>query len=140
MKDIKDKKLFVGGYYDDRKFPDECFEGKTPFDDKIDTYSFDEVLKLGFVENVKEYNAMFSLNGEWDNLTTAEQIIEIIDYVETDDIAGLVYFANGTDAEAYKNQVLEEIKEIEKRTFYAQQKQDEHGNFIEVWKLISTED
>lgn len=49
-------KLLVGGYFDDRIFEGEYFEGKTPFNSEIDTYTLEEAYKLGFCEeeNVKE--------------------------------------------------------------------------------------
>ena len=52
--DMDSKKLFVGGYYDSRIFDGSHFDGKTPFGEDIDTYTLEEVLKLGFVESIKD--------------------------------------------------------------------------------------
>lgn len=70
-------KLFVGGYYDDRIFDGEQFEGKTPFDKNIETYTLSEVLGLGFVEPIKEW---FEENyeKEWDKATKEEKVKAVI--------------------------------------------------------------
>ena len=41
-------KLFVGGYFTDKVFKGEQFEGMCFFGD-VDTYSLEEALSLGFV-------------------------------------------------------------------------------------------
>jgi len=136
---MKDKKLFVGGYYDDRIFLDESFAGKTAFNKTIDTYTFDEVLKLAFIENVKEnFDEKCDIT-KWDDLSMAQQIIEICDYAQTDAIAGLTYCANEAFAEGYKNEVLDEILDIECETYYSHLEQDAQGNFNQVWILEQNE-
>ena len=139
-KNIKDRKLFVGGYYDDRIF-DEKFEGKTDFDKNIDTYTFDEVMKLSFVENViTDYEENSPNKITWDNLSLPHQIIKIVDYVATDEIAGLSYFTNEVDATNYKDAVIKEIKEIESETYFSHRQENSLGIFNEVWKVFDKDE
>lgn len=131
-------KLFVGGYYDDRIFEGEEFDGKTPFNKDIDTYTYDEVLKLGFVEPVKEldfYLDELLYERKWNDLSIEEQIESIIEYVSTDSIAGLLFFDTEEKANKYKEEVLKELNIIEENIEYVGKQQDDEGYFREVYKL-----
>lgn len=128
------KKLFVGGYYDDRIFEDERFEGKTPFGKDIDTYTLDEALRLPFIEPIKEWYEEVC-DQDWESITEQEKIKAIEKYVEGDEIAGLVYFGTEEDAEKYKQEVLQEIKEIEDQVEYVEKEQDGSGYYHDVYKL-----
>lgn len=44
------EKLLAGGYYNERIFEGEYFEGKTPFNNEINTYTLEEAYKLGFCD------------------------------------------------------------------------------------------
>lgn len=129
-------KLFVGGYYDDRIFDGEYFVGKTPFNNEIDTYTLDEVLKLGFVENVvEEYNnrAEWQELPAWDELTFEGKSKEIEKYTESDDIAGILYFETEKETENYKQDVLKELEELECEIEYSHKQQDQEGFYREVY-------
>ena len=128
------KKLFVGGYYDDRIFEGECFENKTPFSKDVNTYTLEEALKLVFVEPVKEWYEETE-EKEWDSITEEEKIKAIEKYVEGDEIAGLVYFETEESAEKYKQGVLQEIKEIEDQVEHVEKKQDGSGYYHDVFRL-----
>lgn len=134
MKKMKELKLFVGGYYDDRIFEGEEFEGKTPFSKDIETYTLSEVLKLGFVENVPSWYEDRS-EKQWIDATNEERIRAIIEYTETDEIAGLLYFDTEKEAEEFKNSVIKEIEEIEKRVIYIGKREDELGYFREIYEM-----
>ena len=125
-------KLFVGGYYDERIFDGEQFDGKTPFDKNIETYTLSEVLELGFVESVNEW---FEENyeKEWDQATEEEKVKAIIDYTDSDEIAGLVYFDTEEKAKEFKNDVIREVEDIEERSTYKGKRQDSYGSFREVY-------
>lgn len=125
-------KLFVGGYYDDRIFDGEQFEGKTPFDKNIETYTLSEVLRLGFVEPIKEW---FEENyeKEWDKATKEEKVKAVIEYTDTDEIAGLLHFDTEEKAEKFKNDVIKEVEEIEAMSIYEGKRQDSEGYFREVY-------
>jgi len=127
-----EKKLFVGGYYDDRIFEGEGFEGKTPFNKNIDTYTLTEVLNLGFVENVTEWFEEKE-EKEWNEATEQEKIKAIINYTESDEIAGVLYFETEEEAQNFKNEVVKEIEEIEQRVSYDGKRQDREGYFREVY-------
>lgn len=123
--------LFVGGYYDGRIF--DGVEEKTPFSKEISIYTLEEVLKLGFVENVIEwYEDKEEL--EWDEISEQEKTKAILAYVEYDEIAGLVYFDEKEKAEKYRNDVIKEIEELEKTYKYSEKVEDGYGNFREVWE------
>lgn len=131
-------KLFVGGYYDDRIFEGEYFAGKTPFSKEIDTYALDEVLKLGFVENVvNEYNdrAEWQELPAWDELNFEEKVKEIEEYTASDEIAGINYYETVEEAEQYKKDVLKELEELENEIEYSHTEQDRKGFYREVYVL-----
>ena len=109
-----EQKLFVGGYYDKRIFKGEHFYGETPFFGKdINTYSLSEVLKLDFIEGVKEW-AYEVGEKMFEELTEEEQIKAIIDYTESDEVAGLLYFHTENEAVKYKEEAINKLNEIEK--------------------------
>lgn len=127
------KKLFVGGYYDDRIFND--VEEKTPFSKEISSYTLEEVLKLGFVENVIDwYKEKEEL--EWDEISEEEKIKSILEYTESDEIAGVLYFKTEAEAEKFKSDTIKEVEELEKESDYVGKKQDSYGNFREVYRKI----
>lgn len=125
------KKLFVGGYYDDRYFD---VEEKTPFNKEINTYTLEEALKLPFVEPVKEWYEE-TYEKEWDSTTEEEKIKAIENYTEGDEIAGLVYFKTEEAAENYKQNVLKEIEELENQFEYVGKEQDGSGYYHDVYEL-----
>lgn len=125
-------KLFVGGYYDDRIFKGEQFDGKTPFNKSIDTYTLSQVLELGFVESVKEWFEETYERG-FDEATEEEKVKAIIEYTDTDEIAGVLYFDTEEKAEKFKNDVIKEVKEIEEMSVYEGKIQDDEGYFREVY-------
>lgn len=127
------KKLFVGGYYDGRIFEGDYFEGKTPFNKGIDTYTLDEALKLSFVEPVKNWYEEQE-EKSWEETTEKEKIQAIKEYTESDGIAGLLYFETEEEAESYKQEVINEIEEIENEIEYIGKSQDEYGIFREVYR------
>lgn len=133
---MNNKKLFVGGYYDDRMFEGEEFEGKTPFNKDINTYTLEEALKLGFCdeENIIENYGNVNIDKNWEDTTYKEKVEAIMDYTEDDDIAGLLYFDTEEQAEKYKNEVLEEIKELENDIEYIGKEQNRQGIYQEVYK------
>lgn len=126
-------KLFVGGYFDDRIFKGDWFDGKTPFNKDINTYTLDETLKLGFVEGVIEW---FEENNEreWDELSFDEKAKAIEKYEESDEIAGIVYFKTEEEAEKYKDEVIKEIEDIEKESICTGQIQDKYGQFRDIYE------
>lgn len=128
-------KNFVGGYYDDRIFKGEHFQGRTPFDKKIDCYTLEEVLNLPFVEGVKEW---FEENDDYerdfDEIPEKEKINAILEYVEGDEIAGVLYFETEALAEEFKKDTLDEIKSDEENSVYIGKKQDQYGNFRDVYE------
>lgn len=125
------KNLFVGGYYDNRIF--DGLEEKTPFSKEINIYTLEEVLKLAFVENVIGWYEDTE-EKEWDEVLESEKIKAILAYTKYDEIAGLVYFDEEEKAEKYKNDVIKEIEELEKNYSYIGKKQDDYGNFREVYE------
>ena len=133
---MEEKKLFVAGYYDDRVFEGEHFEGKTPFDKGIDTYTLSEVLKLPFVEGVVD-NYEEEHKKEWDNLTDTEKIKFILKYTDTDEIAGLLYFNSEEEAKSYKDEVIEEIEDVERHSTITQRIQNKYGFFVDVFEYKS---
>lgn len=128
------KKLFVGGYYDDRIF--NGIEEKTPFSKCINTYTLEEVLKLGFVENVIEWHEEDDENERWENISDNDKIDAILTYVENDEIAGLLYFETEDQAEKFKNDTIKEVEDLEKDIEYAGKQQDTYGNFREVYEIV----
>lgn len=128
------KKIFVGGYYDNRIFEGEYFDGKTPFNADIDTYTLDEALNLGFVENVKEWYVE-TYDQEWDVISEKAKAKAIIEYTEGDDIAGLLMFNTEEEAEKYKQYVLEEIKDLENKVECVGKEQDKDGYYHEIYEL-----
>ena len=125
-KEVINMNYFVGGYYDDRIFKGEEFDGKTPFGKDIDIYTLEEVLKLGFVENVKDIY-------DWEELSEQEKINAILDYTGSDEIAGLIWCENKEVAEKCKQEILEDVEELEKNIEYVGKEQDEYGIFREVY-------
>lgn len=129
---MEDLKLFVGGYYDDRIFEGKEFEGKTPFSKNINTYTLSEVLELGFVEPVNEwFDEIYEK--EWDEIEDQERANAIIEYVDSDELAGLLYFNTEQESNRYRNDVINEIEELEKNIKYIGKQQDSYGNFKEVY-------
>lgn len=131
---MKSKKLFVGGYYNQRIFKGEVFDGKTPFNTDVCIYTLEEVLELGFID--KDYLIeWYELNEEkkWDDATEKEKTKAVLDYTEGDEIAGLEYCDSEKEAEDYKNYILEDIKECEEKSEYFGTIQDQYGYFREVY-------
>ena len=112
-------KLFVGGYYDNRRFKGDFYDGKTPFDKNIDTYTLEESLNLGFVAPVIEW---FEDNHDksWDEATFEEKAKAITDYTTYGDINEilLLYFPTEEKAEKYKQEVLDELARLELMSKY----------------------
>ena len=132
----ENKKLFVGGYYDDRIFRGDYFDGKTPFNKNIDCYTLEEALKLPFVENVKEWFEETDIEERaFDEIPDEEKINTILNYIEGDEIAGLVYFETEEEAEKFKQDTLDEIKSNEENSVYVGQEQDQYGNFRDVYEF-----
>lgn len=130
---MKELKLFVGGYYDERIFIGDFFEEKTPFDKRIETYTLSEVLKLGFVEGVIGFYEE-NTQKNWEEATEEDRIKAILKYTEGDEIAGLLYFETELEAEAYKNEVINELTDIESNVNYIGKQQDAYGYFREAYK------
>lgn len=128
-----ERKVFVGGYYDDRIFRGEYFEGKTPFDKEINCYTLEEALKLPFVEGVKEWFEENS-SDKFYKISNEEKIKAILNYIENDEIASLIYFESEEVAEKYKKDTLKEIEKLEKEIKYIGKEQDERGVFREVYR------
>ena len=129
----EDEVKFVGGYYDDRIFKGEYFEGKTPFNKDIDIYTLDEALKLGFVEGIVQlYEETYKK--DFYELSDNEKTEAILEYTKDDEIAGLLAFPSVKEAKNYKNEVLNEIAELEKHIKYVGQEQDSYGYFKEVYE------
>ncbi|MFQ9545289.1 MAG: hypothetical protein ACLR02_09755 [Clostridium sp.] len=137
----EDKKVFVAGYYDDRIFEGEFFDGMCLYDDKVNCYTLEEVLKLPFVEGVEQW---FEENDEEERefyrISDKEKIKAILDYTEYDEIAGVEYYETEEEAKNKLNYLLEKIHNIEEKIktgkiVYKGQKQDEYGNFKEVYSL-----
>lgn len=135
MKNLENLKVFAGGYYDDRIFKGEEFCGKTPFNKNINTYSLNEVLQLGFIENVVNwYNENKEENDkEFEELNYNNKVKIILNYVESDEIAGLKYFFTELEAENYKQEVLKELEELENHIEYDGSKQDGEGYYRETY-------
>lgn len=135
---------FVGGYYDKRIFEDEegFYYGCTPFSNDIDIYTLEEVIKLPFVESVIEWYEDNKEDEEecWDDLTENKKAELIIEYVDTDDIAALVYFDDDIKAQQYKQQVLKEILEKERMSIFIGNRQDQYGNYNEVYMYKNNEE
>jgi hypothetical protein len=133
----------VGGYYDDREFKGEGFEGKTPWSLKtLNIYNVEEALKLGFCSSVDEYyeNNKLEEDKEWDELTEQEKAKIIEDYTSDDEIAGLEIFEDEKKALEYYESHLEECQEIENdiktgRIIYMGTKQDREGFYVETYTL-----
>ena len=127
---------FVGGYYDDRIFRGEKFEGSTLYSKDVDVYNLDGVLKLPFVENVHEFytDIKKEKDREWDSLDDKEKAKWILRYIDGDDIAGLDYVEDDLKAEEYKKEILKEIIEKEKHSIYVGVEQDKNGNYRKVYE------
>jgi hypothetical protein len=128
----RDKKLFCGGYYNDDIYEGEHFEGTTTFNENIDTYTLDEVLKLGFVEGVIE-SCNKSKDGVWGKLSNIEQARRIEAYTESDEIAGMGFYKTEAEAEDFKQYVLAEIKNNKSNSEFDRQEQDREGYWHDVY-------
>ena len=134
------KKLLVGGYYDDRVFKGDYFDGKTLFNKNIDTYTVEEALKLGFVENVIEWHKENKAEEEkdWDQSSELEKAILIEQYTLFDEIAGMNYYETEEGAENFKNEVIEELIDLEDaiksgEIKYLGKEQNRNGIYEEVY-------
>lgn len=127
-------KIFVGGYYDDRIFEGEGFEGKTPFNKDVDVYNLEEVLELGFLSGIKEY-CKDEYEKDFDEMSFNEKKDIIISYVSTDEIAGLICCKNEEEALQLKQKILEEISELEKEIEYIGTEQDEDGYYKKAYRF-----
>lgn len=129
----KNLKLFVGGYYDDRIFDGEYFEGTTQFNKEIDTYTLDEVLKLAFVENVVQWYEEENEKDFYLDTTFEEKAKAIEEYTCDDEIAGILYFETEEEAEDYKQKIIKEVEDKEKNAVFVDKKQDKYGYWREVY-------
>lgn len=122
----KELKLFVGGYYDDRIFEGDYFDGKTPFGKDIKTYTLSEALQLEFVDGVINCYNEYRADDEpsWDDTTDEQKAQAILQYLEGDDMAGLVYFDTEEAAEKYKNDCLKDIEECESESVFSHYEED----------------
>lgn len=128
----EDLKLFVGGYYDSRRFEGDFYDGKTPFDKHIDTYTLDEALAVGFVEPVIEWFED-KHDKSWDEGSFEEKAKAIEEYTYSDDIAGMLYFPTEEEAEKYKQKALNELARLELMSKYKNTEQEQHGTYKEVY-------
>jgi len=120
------KKLFVGGYYDTSIYTGESFEGKTPFDDKIDVYSLEELLESNYVESIDEWY-QDEYEEDFFELSDKEKIKAVLEYIETDEISGLLYFKTEAAAIKFKEETLEEFEEIKNERVFIKRSKDKEG-------------
>lgn len=136
----KEKKLFVGGYFDRSFYVDtnnDNVDSFTDFDEGIDTYTLTEALNLGFVRSIVDwYNE--NTEKEWDDLTDQEKTKLIIKYTSTDELARLLYFATEEEAQEYKKMVLEEVEEKKKKFKKIGEEQDNYGYFQDVYLEVES--
>lgn len=127
-------KYLVGGYYDSRIF--EGVEDKTPFGKDIGIYTLESALKLGFVDGIIYYYEEKREDNEleWNDLTNERKIEIILEYTESDEIAGLVAFDTLEEATDYVQDTISEILELEQEYEYASKKQNSYGFYNEVYK------
>lgn len=133
------RKYLVGGYYDSRIFEDA--EGKTPFGKDISIYDLESVLKLGFVESVVEWYEDIKEDdeSEWDDLSDSRKVELILEYTESDEIAGLIAFDTLEEATKYIKDTISEILELEEEYECIGKEQDQYGYFNEVYKKKEVE-
>lgn len=129
-------KLFVGGYYTEEIFKGEQFEGMCFFDD-VDTYTLEEVLKVEFVDEafLEWYEENFyEAEGNFNSLSFSDKVNYILEYVENDGIAGLTYFDTEEEAEAYKNECIENLEWAKNNSVYIGTELDKYGYFREIYE------
>lgn len=133
------RKYLVGGYYDSRIFEDA--EGKTPFGKDISIYDLESALKLGFVESIVEWYEDMKEDdeSEWDDLSDSRKVELILEYTESDEIAGLIAFDTLEEATKYIKDTISEILELEEEYEYIGKEQDIYGYFNEVYKKKEVE-
>ena len=130
-------KLFVGGYFTDKVFIGEQFEGMSIFFDNVDTYSLEEVLKLGFVGEgfIDWYEENFEeTEGNFNSLSFSNKVKYILEYVENDEVAGLTYFDTQKEAEVYKNECINDLEWAKNNSVYKGKEQDQYGYFREIYE------
>lgn len=127
-------KYFVGGYYDDRIFKDA--EGKTPFRKDVSIYDLESALKLGFIEPIEEWykDIKDEEEPEWDELGDSKKAELVLEYSESDEIAGLVGFETLKKAVEYLKNTLSEILEFEGTYEYVEKIQDQYGYYRDVYE------
>ena len=121
------KKLFVGGYYQDyflintsygSAFPKETFKhiysDNILFNKDIEVYTLEEVLDLPFIYGVHDYYEEH-FGGDFRFIPVEEQIKFILEYAESNEIAGVLYFETEEEAQKYNESVLEAIREEEEQ-------------------------
>lgn len=117
------EKKYLAGYYDDRIFEGEEFEGKTPFDRTVDIYNMSDLLKLSFIEPIKDW-IYDEHKKNWYELTEQEMEYYIEKYVSTDEIAGVKIFKSEEEALNFKNDIIAELDDIESRSVFSHKIQD----------------
>lgn len=127
-------KYLVGGYYDSRIFLD--YERVTPFDENIFIYNLDEALELAFVENVYEWYDETKEDDQpsWDDLSYDEKVAKVLNYVESDDMSGLIEFDNLEQAIEYIKKAIEELTELKFTFEYVGKIQDSNGYYVESYR------
>ena len=129
-------KLFVGGYFTDKVFKGEQFEGMCFFGD-VDTYSLEEALSLGFVGDsfMEWYEGNFEEEeGVFYSLSFSDKVKYILEYVENDEIAGLAYFDTEEAAEDYKNECIDNLEWAKNNSVYIGTELDKYGYFREIYE------
>lgn len=136
------KKIFVGGYYDNDRIFEGYFNENITLFKNVDCYTLEEALKLPFIEGVKEWFEETDIEERaFNEISDEEKIKAILTYISGDEIAELVYCETEEEARKIKQVDLDEIEEINKlisegKMVYAGTKQDEYGNFKEVYKRV----
>ncbi|MBU3187799.1 hypothetical protein [Clostridium estertheticum] len=129
--------LFVGGYFDNRKFVGKCFEHKPLFNKSIQTYTLSDVLKLKFVsEGIARWHTDNNENIEFNSLTYNDKVKIIIDYTSCNKASNLLYFGTEKEALNYKNDVIKQLDNIDNNSTYIATEKDEYGHFREVYVLL----
>ena len=137
MESIKNLKLFVGGYFDERIFEGDKFIGKTPYGKDIDTYTLNEVLQLGFLSGMEDY-VREHFEVELDDIPDWKQTTCILHYLKNDEYAGLEYFETEAEAEKFKQDALRNIEWCEENAVFLEKRQIEGGFYVDV--LVNPEE
>ena len=132
-------KNFIAGYRDARIFVNDDYHNLWTYRSDVNVYSLEEVLELPFMVNFMDW--VEDKGYQFESLSDKEKTEIILDYIMFDEIANIEHYNTEIEALKRKEEILEELEELEERIKSGELKYfgitiNNYGEFVEIYESI----